>query len=69
MMTTSAPEMRGRAMGIMSMAIGTLPFGMIGLGLVAQATSLAPAVMVRVLAGVAALGAWALVYPEVRALR
>jgi len=69
MMTTAAPEMRGRAMGIMSMAIGTLPFGMIGLGLVAQATSPAPAVMISVVAGVIALAAWVVAYPEVRALR
>ena len=37
--------------------------------LVAQATSPAPAVIVSVVAGVAALGAWAPAYPEVRRLR
>ena len=68
-MTTAAAVMRGRAMGVLSMAIGTLPFGMIGLGLVAQATSPAPAVMISVVAGGAALGVWALAYPEVRRLR
>ena len=30
-MTTAGAAMRGRAMGVLSMAIGTLPFGMIGL--------------------------------------
>jgi hypothetical protein len=68
-MTTAEPEMRGRAMGILSMAIGSLPFGMIGLGLVAQATDPAAAVMISIVAGFIAMGIWMVRYPQVRLLR
>lgn len=68
-MTTAGPEMRGRAMGILSMAIGSLPFGMIGLGLVAQATSPAPAVMLSVVAGLVVVALWMARYPRVWSLR
>lgn len=68
-MTSAGPEMRGRAMGVLSMAIGSLPFGMIGLGLVAQATDPALAVMISVVAGFVALALWMMRYPEVRTIR
>ena len=68
-MTTAEPEMRGRAMGILSMAIGSLPFGMIGLGLVAQATDPAAAVMISILAGFMAMAVWIKRYPQVSLLR
>lgn len=68
-MTTALPEMRGRAMGMLSMAIGSLPFGMIGLGLIAQATHPAPAVMISVGAGFVVMAAWTVRYREMRVLR
>jgi len=68
-MTTVNADMRGRAMGVLSMAIGSLPFGMIGLGLIAQATDPAAAVMVSVGAGVAAMVIWTARYPHLRSLR
>jgi MFS family permease len=68
-MTTAEPEMRGRAMGVLSMAIGSLPFGMIGLGLIAQATDPAAAVMISIVAGFVAMGVWIARYPQVRLLR
>lgn len=64
-MTTAPAEMRGRAMGVLSMAIGSLPFGMIGLGLVAQALTPAVAVMLSVAAGLVVMLAWVLRYREV----
>ncbi|MFN0148627.1 MAG: MFS transporter [Dehalococcoidia bacterium] len=68
-MTTAGPEMRGRAMGVLSMAIGSLPFGMIGLGLVAQLTAPATAVMVSVAVGFLVIAAWLARYPKVWTLR
>ena len=68
-MTTAGAEMRGRAMGILSMAIGSLPFGMIGLGLVAQASDPAAAVMISIAAGFIAMAVWMVRYPQVRLLR
>ena len=68
-MTTAGPEMRGRAMGVLSMAIGSLPFGMIGLGLVAQLTDPAAAVMISVAVGFLAIAAWLVRYPKVWTLR
>jgi MFS family permease len=68
-MTTAQPEMRGRAMGVLSMAIGSLPFGMIGLGLIAQATDPALAVMISVAAGFLVVAVWTVRYSEMRVLR
>ena len=68
-MTTAEPEMRGRAMGILSMAIGSLPFGMIGLGLIAQATDPAAAVMISVVSGLIVMGVWLNRYPQVARIR
>lgn len=62
----SSPEMRGRAMGILSMAIGVLPFGMVLLGLTAQLTGPAPAVIASVTLGATGLALWSLRTPELR---
>ena len=67
-MTTADPEMRGRAMGILSMAIGGLPFGMIGLGLLAQAIGPTTAVMVAVAVGLVVTALWTARYRVVAAL-
>ncbi len=63
------PEMRGRAMGVLSMAIGVLPFGMVLLGLVAQATDPAAAVSASALLGLAGLAWWTARAPALRAIR
>ena len=63
-MVGSTAEMRGRAMGILSMAIGALPFSMLGLGLVAQIAGSQAAVMGSGLIGLLALAAWNLRRPE-----
>jgi MFS family permease len=68
MMAAAEPEMRGRAMGVLGMAIGTLPFGMIGLGLLAQATSPAVAVVASVAAGIVILAAFVARTPQVARL-
>ena len=67
-MEAAGPEMRGRAMGVLSMAIGSLPFGMIGLGLVAQATSPSVAVVASVVLGMVTLALWLMRYPAVSRL-
>ncbi len=63
-MTSAEPEMRGRALGLMSMAIGTLPFAMIGLGLIAQQTNAGLAVRISVVAGLLVLALWHVIRPE-----
>ena len=55
-------------MGVLSMAIGSLPFGMIGLGLVAQALDPAEAVMLSVAAGLIVMLAWVVRYRDVARL-
>lgn len=55
-MDIATDETRGRAMGLLSMAIGSLPIGMLALGSVAEAIGPAPAVM-----GSAVIGAVVLV--------
>lgn len=63
-MAAAAPEMRGRAMGILSMAIGSLPLGMVGLGLVAETIGASTGVAVSVSCGLVAMVLWLLVRPE-----
>jgi hypothetical protein len=63
-MVAATPEMRGRAMGILSMAIGALPFSMFFLGLVAEVTGPATALLGSVVLGVIALASWAVWRPE-----
>ena len=54
----STPEMRGRAMGVLSMGIGALPFGTVLLGLVAQATNPRSAVFGSALLGLTTILLW-----------
>jgi MFS family permease len=63
-MSIAGTEMRGRAMGLLSMAIGTLPFGMIVLGLVAQRTGAPAAVLGSAATGLALLLLWRVRRPE-----
>jgi len=67
-MTSADEEMRGRALGLLSMGIGALPFSMTALGLVAQLTSPSIAVMGSVTLGMACMIAWNLARPEARRL-
>ena len=67
-MVSASPEMRGRAMGLLSMAIGALPFSMFLLGLVAQAVGPATALAGSVVIGLLAMALWNLVRPESRQL-
>jgi hypothetical protein len=50
--------MRGRALGLTSMAIGVLPFSMLLLGLTAQTIGLGVAVMGSAVLGLLAMAAW-----------
>ena len=63
-MSTTGTALRGRAMGLLSMAIGTLPFAMVLLGLVAQQVGASAAVLGSVVVGIAALLLWNLLRPE-----
>lgn len=65
-MSTTGPEMRGRAMGLLSMAIGVLPFGMILLGFVAQRIGAPAAVLGSVTLGLGAMLLWNARRPEAR---
>jgi predicted MFS family arabinose efflux permease len=65
-MAASAPRMRGRAMGMLSMAIGALPFGTLALGGLAQAIGPADGVTAGAIAGLIALALWLAWHPEVR---
>jgi hypothetical protein len=67
-MSTSTPEMRGRAMGILSMAIGTLPFAMALLGVAAQGTGAPAAVFGSAALGVGGMLLWNALRPEARRL-
>ena len=65
----AAPEvLRGRALGLLSMAIGALPVGMYVLGELAERTSVTTALLFNAAAGGVALGAWTLRHPEVVAM-
>ncbi len=64
-MSVNTPDMRGRAMGLLSMAIGTLPFGMILLGTLAERIGSHAAVVATSVTGMVALVLWLLRYPEV----
>lgn len=61
----SPPEMRGRAMGLLSMAIGALPFGMVLLGALAEQIGSHTAVVVSAGSGMAVLALWLVRHPEV----
>ena len=59
---------RGRALGIMSMAIGSLPFGMLSLGLLARRTDPQMALTISVTIGLGLLFLWHLTRPHLRQL-
>lgn len=56
-LATSPVELRGRAMGILSMAIGSLPFALFALGAIAETTGMAVAVRWSGILGLVALAA------------
>lgn len=62
------PEMRGRALGALSMAIGALPFGNFTLGLLARQTDPRWAVTISVVVGLAIVVVWQARHPELRRL-
>ena len=64
-MTAVAPELRGRALGLLSTAIGSLPLGMIALGELAEVVGARAAIVTSVLTGAVVLGAWLLHRPDV----
>lgn len=67
-MSSSGTAMRGRAMGLLSMAIGTLPFAMILLGIAAQQAGAPAAVLGSVTLGLTGMLAWNAWRPEARRL-
>lgn len=56
---------RGKALGLLSMAIGGLPLGMYLLGELAEATSATTGLLLNAIAGVVVLAGWVVVRPEV----
>jgi MFS family permease len=63
-MITADDAMRGRALGLLSMAIGALPFAMLLLGGVAQAVGPSAGVISSVVAGLAMMSIWSRIRPE-----
>jgi MFS family permease len=63
-MITADDAMRGRALGLLSMAIGALPFAMLLLGGVAQAIGPSAGVISSVVAGLALMAVWTRLRPE-----
>lgn len=59
---------RGRALGVLSMAIGALPFGMFSLGLIAQRTNPQLALTMSVSSGLILLLVWQAARPHLRRL-
>ena len=64
-LTTVSEEMRGRAMGLLSMAIGALPVGTYVLGEVAQQLGARTAVILMASLGLVGMTLWLLIRPEV----
>ena len=65
LVVAAAPEhLRGRALGLLSMAIGALPVGMYLLGELAERTGASAALVITVSAGVVALALWVRTHPE-----
>lgn len=66
---TSVPlEVRGRALGLLSTAIGVLPLGMIALGELAEAFGTRTAITASALTGALCATVWLLRYPQVLAM-
>lgn len=66
--TLAGDELRGRALGVLSMAIGALPFGMFSLGLIARRTDPQRALTLSVTVGIAILVGWQAARPHLRRL-
>jgi len=67
-MAEAPDEFRGRALGLLSMAIGALPVGMYVLGESAERFGVANALVANVVVGTVALTVWIVRRPEVRAM-
>lgn len=67
-MRAAGVELRGRAMGMVSMAIGMAPFGMIALGLLAEGIGPSAAVTASGITGIVVLFAWMRYRPEIARL-
>ena len=63
-MVSTDDEMRGRALGLVSMGIGVVPFAMLLLGSVAQSLGPSAAVMISASIGLSAMAIWNLRRPE-----
>ena len=68
-MTAVPAEVRGRALGLLSTAIGMLPLGMLALGEVAQRVGAPAAIVSSMLIGLVCMVVWQFVMPEARRLR
>ncbi|MBI4305263.1 MAG: MFS transporter, partial [Chloroflexi bacterium] len=66
MLISTAPEMRGRVMGVLVVCIGAGPVGSLHVGLLASLFGAPVALMVIALEGLVALGVAAVVWPELR---
>jgi len=66
--TIAGPELRGRALGMLSMAIGGLPFGIVALGVVAERIGAAAALLWGLSLGLVLLVVWLRRRPEVMAI-
>lgn len=64
-LTVSAENMRGRAMGLLSMSIGSLPFGMLSLGFLAEVFGPQTAVICSASTGIVVLAIWTFRHPEI----
>ena len=63
-MTVVDEQRRGRALGLLSTAIGVLPIGMIALGELAEVTTASTAVTASSVAGAVGLAVWLRYWPE-----
>ena len=61
--TSTPPEVRGRVLGVLAVAIGTGPIGALQVGLLAVWLGAPAAVMITAAAGIAALAVAAILYP------
>ena len=64
MFLVARPEIRSRVMGVLTVAIGAGPFGMLHLGWLAEQIGAAAAVQVMALEGLVALALTAVIWPE-----
>ena len=64
---SASDEMRGRALGVISLAIGAGPIGALLIGAVAETTSPATGITIFAIVGILSLGLVSLLMPELRA--